>query len=82
MVLTLVISDDKGSARVTFFNAQTENLFGFTSKDAKDMIDRLGEQEAPINKSQIMNKTITIKGSVSFNEHRDEYSIRTNSFEL
>ncbi|OLS29176.1 MAG: Replication factor A [Candidatus Heimdallarchaeota archaeon LC_2] len=82
MVLTLIITDDNGSARVTFFNAQTENLFGFNSKDAKDMIDRLGEQEAPINKSQIINKTITIKASVSFNEHRDEYSIRANAFEI
>lgn len=81
MVLTLVISDDHGSARVTFFNVQTESLFGFNSKDAKDMIERLGEQEAPINKSQIMNKSISIKGSVSFNEHRDEYSIRVNAFE-
>ncbi|MHA2028804.1 MAG: hypothetical protein ACW99Q_05390, partial [Candidatus Kariarchaeaceae archaeon] len=82
MVLTITISDENGSAKVTFFNDQTEKLFGFSSEEAKDMIDRLGEQEAPIKKSDIINKNITINGSVSFNENRDEYSIRVNYFKI
>ncbi|MCE7735927.1 MAG: hypothetical protein GPJ54_13685 [Candidatus Heimdallarchaeota archaeon] len=80
MVLTLIISDDVGSAKVTLFNDHAEKLFGFNANDAKDMIERLGEQEAPIKKSEIVNSKINIEGSVSYNENRDEYSIRINNF--
>lgn len=80
MVLTLVISDDVGTAKVTLFNDHAEKLFGFSSNDAKDIIERLGEQEAPIKKSEIINMKINIEGTVSYNENRDEYSIRMNNF--
>lgn len=81
MVLTLDISDNAGSTKVTLFNDHAEKLFGFSSNEAKDMIERLGEQEAPIKKSEILTTTINIQGIVSYNENRDEYSIRMNNFD-
>ncbi len=64
MILKLTLDDHKETAIVTAFTDIAETLLQMSAKDAKDMIDRLGEPSSPIDKSGIEFKEVIVQGKV------------------
>ena len=64
MILKLTLDDHKETAIVTAFTDIAESLLQMSAKDAKDMIERLGEPSAPIDKSGIEFKEVVVQGKV------------------
>jgi replication factor A1 len=80
MILTIALDDTQKTCIVKLFDKNAESLLNMTAEEAKDMISRLSDEEAPITKSEIKMKEIWIEGKVVFDEVREALQITADKF--
>ncbi len=64
LILTIVLEDTHDSCTIKLFGKIAESLLNMTVQEVKDLIDRLSDENAPINKSKIELKEIWVEGKV------------------
>lgn len=64
MILKMTLDDHKETAIVTAFTDVAERLLGMSAREAQDMMERLSEPSAPVEKSGIEFKEVIVEGKV------------------
>jgi replication factor A1 len=78
MIISIMIEDDTGSIRTTFFRQAAEELLGMSTKDAEEIIDKTGDEGSLEEKvAELIGKQIKISVDASFDEYNEE--VRLNA---
>ncbi|MHA2402318.1 MAG: OB-fold nucleic acid binding domain-containing protein [Candidatus Kariarchaeaceae archaeon] len=81
MILTIVIDDTDTTCTVKLFDQLAEKTLGMNATDARDMIERLSDENAPINKSNIIMSEVWIKGKVVRDEVKETLQINAHKID-
>lgn len=78
MIIPLVIEDDTGTMRTTFFRKSAEELIEMTTTEVEDIIKKTGDEGSLEDKiNDLIEREITIIANASFDEYNEE--IRLNA---
>jgi len=78
MIISILMEDDTGTIRTTFFRQAAEDLLGITTKEAEDIIDKTGDEGSLEEKvADLVGRQIKIIADAGFDEYNEE--IRLNA---
>jgi replication factor A1 len=81
MIIPLVMEDETGTMRTTFFRKSAEELIEMTTPEVEDIIKKTGDEGSLEDKiSDLIEMEITIIANASFDEYNEE--IRLNARKL
>lgn len=81
MIIPLVMEDETGTMRTTFFRKSAEELIEMTTPEVEDVIKKTGDEGSLEDKiSDLIEMEITIIANASFDEYNEE--IRLNARKL
>ncbi|HTX61674.1 MAG TPA: OB-fold nucleic acid binding domain-containing protein [Methanobacterium sp.] len=81
MIIPLVIEDETGTMRTTFFRKSAEELIELTTPEVEEIIKKTGDEGSLEDKvSDLIEMEITIIANASFDEYNEE--IRLNARKL
>ncbi len=78
MIISILMEDETGTIRTTFFRQAAEDLLGITTKEAEDIIGKTGDEGSLEEKVvDLVGRQIKIIGDASFDEYNEE--VRLNA---
>ncbi|OPY25037.1 MAG: Replication factor A [Methanobacterium sp. PtaU1.Bin242] len=78
MIIPLVIEDETGTIRTTFFRRSAEELIEMTTPEVEDVIKKTGDEGSLEDKvNDLVERELTIIANASFDEYNEE--IRLNA---
>lgn len=84
LIFNVHIDDGSGSMRITLVDEAAEKLLNMTPKEALDIVNKTGRDEAPIidNISNILGRYISVRGKVTRSEFNDQLEIISRNIEF
>lgn len=81
MIIPVVLEDETGTMRTTFFRKAAEELLGMTTPEVEEIIKKTGDEGSLEDKvADLVEKEITIIANASFDEYNEE--IRLNALKV
>jgi replication factor A1 len=78
MIISILLEDDTGTIRTTFFRQTAEDLIGISTKEAEEIIDKTGDEGSLEEKVvELVGKQIKIISDAGFDEYNEE--VRLNA---
>ena len=84
MIIPLVMEDETGTIRTTFFRKSAEELLGMTTPEVEDIIKKTGDEGSLEEKvGDLIEMEITVIADASFDEYNEEIRLnQRNSCEI
>ena len=78
MIISILLEDDTGTIRTTFFRQAAEDLLGISTKEAEEIIDKTGDEGSLEEKVvELVGRQIKIIADAGFDEYNEE--VRLNA---
>ncbi|MEN6329180.1 MAG: OB-fold nucleic acid binding domain-containing protein [Methanobacteriaceae archaeon] len=78
MIISILLEDDTGTIRTTFFRQAAEDLLGISTKEAEEIVDKTGDEGSLEEKVvDLVGRQIRIIGDAGFDEYNEE--VRLNA---
>ncbi len=78
MIISILLEDDTGTIRTTFFRQAAEDLLGISTKEAEEIIDKTGDEGSLEEKVvELVGRQIRIIADAGFDEYNEE--VRLNA---
>jgi len=78
MIIPLVIEDDTGTIRTTFFRKSAEELIEMTTPEVEEILRKTGDEGSLEDKvNDLLEMEITIIANANYDEYNEEIRLNT-----